>query len=97
MVSYNVRGQGHDAIVFLNDIAVLPPAMVSGINIWTVSGSKFTGTLDVNGGSSGMSVDGPITTTATITASHSGSNFAPLNWLTIQVSGQSVKVPFFAV
>ena len=133
MVSRNIRGQEHDSIVFLNDMAVLPPAMVSGVNIWTVSGSKFVGQVIANSGSSttGANIDSPLfsgtagflgavqfsgtaafagtttfsgtvnlngalTTTKTNTAATSGP-YAPLGYISINISGNTVKVPFFTV
>ena len=92
LVSYNVRAQDHDGIVLVNDLTVLPPAIVSGVNIWTVSGSKFAGSVD----GSGFNVTGPLSTTKTNTAATSGP-YAPLGYVTIQVSGNAVKVPFFTV
>jgi hypothetical protein len=59
----------------------------------TVEASRITtsGTMTFSGG-----WDGAFSTTRSITATNSGA-FAPLGFLTISMSGQSVKVPYFAV
>jgi hypothetical protein len=60
----------------------------------TFSGtSAFLGTLRVSGT---FDIAGTIGTTRTITAANSGP-FAPLGFITVLVSGNSVKLPFFTV